>query len=222
MKVWRSLRKKARATTASASASLAVGQCAPPRAGCWCRRGSALIVQTKRSQRSLPVTSRASDVLAATSGLVVGDRRVDLGEMAADLLFGRPARRQADREPRDRRARAVDEGEVLFEGEREQGARPARGGEGGEDGADRRVAVADGRAAGVESPAEPRRLASGSCRRASSSRGRCPGSCAPLRRRGREAAPARRLRASTAAPGRRSCRAPRSSRAGAVRRARSP
>ena len=49
--------------------------------------------------------------------LVVGDRRVDLGEVAADLLLGRPARRQADREPRDRRARAVDDGEVLFEGE---------------------------------------------------------------------------------------------------------
>ena len=153
---------------------------------------------------------------------VVGDRRVDLGEMAADLLLGRPARRQADREPRDRRAGAVDDGEVFLEREREQRARPLRG--------------AAARRARRRSPRRRRRSArrrrrgpsraaarrSGSHRRPLSSRGRCRGSSVPPRRRRREASRARRRPVSTAAPGRRSCRAPRPSRAGACRRARSP
>ena len=108
--------------------------------------------------------------------LVVGDRRVDLGEMAADLLFGRPARRQADREPRDRRARAVDERRSPLR-RRARARRSAGARRAGRRGRRRSTRRRRRRACcGVESPAEPRRLASGSCRAASSSRGRCPGS----------------------------------------------
>jgi catalase len=40
-----------------------------------------------------------------------------LGEVAADLFLGRPAGRQADRQPGNGRARTVDDGEVFLEGE---------------------------------------------------------------------------------------------------------
>ena len=59
---------------------------------------------------------------------VVGHRRMHLGEVTANLVFGRPVRRQADGEPRHGRVGAVEDGEVLGERERDErrGARATR------------------------------------------------------------------------------------------------
>ena len=61
------VRREQLACAAIDSASASSGQGVSPRAGCWCRRGSAETVQTKRSQRSGPVTSRANRSPASIS-----------------------------------------------------------------------------------------------------------------------------------------------------------
>ena len=68
MKVWRSVRKKACAASASASASASGGHEPGAQRNGWPSRfGWRVTVQTKRSQRSAPVTSRARWALAVTS-----------------------------------------------------------------------------------------------------------------------------------------------------------
>ena len=67
------------------------------------RRGArrAVRVQTKRSQRSLAGDQPRQMRSRGEQRRVVGHRRVDLGERPADLVLGRPVRRQADGQPRD-------------------------------------------------------------------------------------------------------------------------
>ncbi len=132
-----------------AHAASAVGRPAAPRRarGCWPRRG----IGGDRPDEALPalaVGDEAGEVIAGgAQRLVVGDRRMHGGEVAADLFLGRPARRQADGEPRNRR-RAPSMTAKSSAKARQSRAAARRGrGQAAQAGADRRIAVADGSSA---------------------------------------------------------------------------
>ena len=223
MKVWRSLRKDAIAASASASA---LAPAARP-LGAAARR---MLVQARIG------ADRPDEAFPA---FVAGDeprQRCARGDAACRCR--RPARGPrrsarpilssgAQRDGRQTAShgivarRAVDDGEVFLEREREQGARPTL--RGGSARARRRSPRRRRRSARRRrAPSRAAAPRSASCRRPSRRRRKRPGTSAPPRRRSR-AGPARLVDggSSTAAPGRRSCRAPPSSRAGGGRRVRS-
>ncbi len=214
MKLWRSVRHQASAANASPS------RCRRPR-----RRVDAIGVGVQarvardRPDEALPALAAGDQARQvrrrAGDQAVVGHRRVHLGERAADLVLGRPVRRQRDGQPRDRGVAAIDDREILGKGERQQrGATPRRG--------QRQQAFADlgpRRAAGcqlVHAARRHRQPSRGSaratlCRRARSARGCsraawCASAC--------ERRPRHRSRRATAAPAWQRPAAPRASRAG--------
>ena len=161
MKVWRSVRHQASAASASPSRCSGHGA-GSTRSGWACRRGWRAIVQTKRSQRSLPVTRRARCDAAPVIRRLSATGACTSANERPDLALGRPVRRQRDGEPGDGGVAAIDDREVFGKGERQQrGATPTCG--------QRQQAFADlgpRRAAGlqlayaargIDSPAEDRR-----------------------------------------------------------------
>ena len=73
------------------------------------------------------MTSRISESPALAQQLAVGHRGVHVGEVAADLVLGRPVAGQRHGQPGNGAVAAVDHGEVLGEGQAQQaGQAPGR------------------------------------------------------------------------------------------------
>ena len=191
MKVWRSVRSNACASARDALRRRRlvgpVGVAAAPDAGAGA--GRRVMVQTKRSQRSSPVTRRASGRSPRRSSSLSATGACTSAKWRPTLSSGAQCDGRQTASHGMRRARAVDHREVLGEGEAEQRQRARQaGGKAASSAPIAGVAVA---AAADRRRAPSRAAARRSGRSARRGRERCRACRARPRRRWR-AAPARR------------------------------